>query len=881
MMRSGNPIKDDAESPPSPASGVVVLVIDIESARLTKNTQMFGVGKMDPFVTLSVSNNNKNKQEDEADVSNDNNCTVLTRTPTHWGAHKDPAWFHACPRITTDMADTANKDSIEVTSDTILSFTVYNDSQTRLHAPQKIGCHQISARALAEQARTSKQGSLGRACGVQVPLSATTSRKSISGIIGSKNIKSIGEDNTPNAESSSVGSLQLQVKVKDMDSFRQASSNSSIASTAGMITSSGSTNVMKQVDPSWFESPAVRLGVSGGTAPFFKLRLSEKGVEKVSEQQRRQVRNSDSSFVSPPRSYYIGKDLSHAEDEREFYEQILRIQAEGGEQDGGVGLLAPFMIDYLGILEATTVNPVGDDSSSINKEEEEQQQQQQQQTRQLLVMQNLRNNYRTFRMLDLKMGQQTAQGGWQGKSRVAAFRQSLLDGITNSRTEGYRLEGFDGSPNTIDSMDPWLDLLSTKNETKQDNDNHSAAAENDTDDEIILAPKTTLWGRRVTKSDTKKAKRFMLQTMTGEEILRYLMDMHLDQPMEVPHDTEVSASSGSSNNRYQATEVAAIVLHELVGKLLHLAVTCERVEVPQKWIGSSVALGYDGGLFPSRDLNATTDTNTTGEQLIRSKVIVKVFDWGRSELLTRRRFKAMTVAEKDDRQRFWNNYKNGIAKLAYNSARSYYHHFTNAGRWTQLTIQIMDFDSLSRDDYLGQVIIGLPDPSDTMAVKALQSPRPYQLSGHRRGTFCGTVYCSISWLNFPKESRLLGTWRVTIQRAEELPAMDPNNLSDPYCVVIARDDISENDSNKSTAQSHRRELRQITCVKARSLNPEWNETIDVPIVQEGHASCLRQVLAAQNIFEDASSLTDQDVADLFQSSESAEWSNLLHKAAKK
>jgi hypothetical protein len=32
------------------------------------------------------------------------------------------------------------------------------------------------------------------------------------------------------------------------------------------------------------------------------------------------------------------------------------------------------------------------------------------------------------------------QAGWQGKSRVAALRQSMVDGITNSSCEGFRLE---------------------------------------------------------------------------------------------------------------------------------------------------------------------------------------------------------------------------------------------------------------------------------------------------------------------------------------------------------------------------------------------------------------------------------------------------------
>jgi hypothetical protein len=37
---------------------------------------------------------------------------------------------------------------------------------------------------------------------------------------------------------------------------------------------------MTRVDPTWFETPVERIDVSGGTAPFFRLVLSEKGVRE-------------------------------------------------------------------------------------------------------------------------------------------------------------------------------------------------------------------------------------------------------------------------------------------------------------------------------------------------------------------------------------------------------------------------------------------------------------------------------------------------------------------------------------------------------------------------------------------------------------------------
>ena len=49
-----------------------------------------------------------------------------------------------------------------------------------------------------------------------------------------------------------------------------------------MVSIDGPTdNDVETVDPSWFVSPVERIDTSGGTAPFFKLTLTDKGMEEL------------------------------------------------------------------------------------------------------------------------------------------------------------------------------------------------------------------------------------------------------------------------------------------------------------------------------------------------------------------------------------------------------------------------------------------------------------------------------------------------------------------------------------------------------------------------------------------------------------------------
>jgi hypothetical protein len=566
-------------------------------------------------------------------------------------------------------------------------------------------------------------------------------------------------------------------------------------------------NVMAKVDPSWFESPAERLSTSGGTAPFFRLTLTHEGLMKMIGRKRRNGKGVDID-----RNYWIGKDLSHAEDERDFYLQILRIRAKNisaendkKKKEEDIGLLTEFMFDFLGILEISPDH--GNDKKC-----------------QLLVMKNLRIDQLQFRMIDLKIGEKTAQSGWKGKSRLRAMKHHLMDGLSNSSTEGYRLAGFEGCPEVFDSMDPLIDILANDNNINNNTDSSNSSN--------LQRQSKTLWGKEIKEPQFKMAKRIMLNSLDGTSVFRYFLDLN----------TEDSPSSSTVLDHYLPVEISEIVSHELMAQLICLSVKCHQVKTPQKWIGSSVALAYDAGLFPDR--SATVDHSK--EKMIRSNVTVNIFDWGRSELLTHDQYQTLPPVDKIDRAKFWYFYIAGVDRLSYNATRFYYHQFTNSTRWTKLTLKVMDFDSMSSDDFIGTVSFPLPDPSNTSAVLALKQSRPYKLIGAFASACGSIIYCSVSWLEFTSESHLRGAWRVKIEHATNLPPMDLTGTSDAYCIVMAND--------------LGRQFHQRTCIKAASLNPRWDEIIDIPVRKKTYDSSLISTSKENGI----ASITDYYMPNFFQ-----------------
>jgi len=534
------------------------------------------------------------------------------------------------------------------------------------------------------------------------------------------------------------------------------------------------TDDFTRVNEDYFVSPVKRIGVSGGTAPFFALKLSEKGMEYFGSKHDGAISEG----------YFIGKDLSRAEDELEFYERAITV-AKGGDDDddGGLSKLLEFTFEYAGIV---TLPEMVDDSPV---------------SRQLIVLRNLFDSKQKLRLLDFKIGEKTAAANWRGKSRLRAFKQSFVDGMTNSTREGFRLEGFDGKPEVITSMDPLLDLKLKKS-------------------------------KESTSTTAQKAMRMALQKMSGGQVLMYYLDLH-----EVPSNKsqiqfKCTKEDGYETDPYTDSEVTEIVLRQTLCELVKLYATCRSTTVPQKWLGSSVALGYDGNYFPSR-----SDEN---EEKIREGVIVNIFDWGRSELLTKIAYDKLSIDEKKDRALYWGYYVNGLKHLSYNAADRYYDQFSNSHDWKEVTVRVLDYDSNSADDFIGEVTIPLLNQTTRYSEEfVLRNMGKSMLRDGSAGGKRGSIKIDISWWEAPKTcSHLRGSWRVKIDSASKLKAMDITT-SDPYCLIIAK--------------SSSYEFEQMTSVKIQTLNPVWEETFELPVVSS--SSKLLESLRAQGLDVDPQKLT--------------------------
>jgi len=482
---------------------------------------------------------------------------------------------------------------------------------------------------------------------------------------------------------------------------------------------------MTIMDARLFDSPVSRVDVAGGTAPFFRLILENTDPDKAA-------------------TYYIGKDLGRASDEVVFYEEALHLRHKTG--GGGLVPLLDLMFEYGGV----TSIPAKDASAEEPPKE-------------LLVLRNLYDGVEVLRLLDIKIGQKTSQAGWHGKSRLASFRQTLIDGITNSSAEGFRLEGFNGRPPALTSMDPLLDM-------------------GQSDNRGLLG---------------KKARKLMLQQLRGSEMFMHFTDLH-QEPGLPPRTSWQQVLSPS--------EFTEVLLHEAVMRLARLAVVCRRAPVPQKWIGSSIAIGFDAGRLPSR---------STSEEDLRRTLRFNIFDWGRSELNTVEKHIALSETDREDRAKFWRFYTGGIDRLSWRAACQYYNRFCNAEDWSEVIFRIHDFDSMSENDFLGFYTVVL----DEVTNRATSSTPPKEVTVHLRAG--ASLTYAIEWREFPTGSRLRGAWLIHLFRARSLGMADKMQLratSDPLCEIVA---VSRHGPLKV--------CRQFSSVKARTLDPEWNEVFELPV----------------------------------------------------
>jgi len=449
--------------------------------------------------------------------------------------------------------------------------------------------------------------------------------------------------------------------------------------------------------PSEYFATPVPVTMSGGTAQFFHLQYTGPTSGPVAQKYGKSA------------TYWLGKDVERALDELPFYEDLLKLDLNR------YALLRDWTMTYAGILNAQVAESA-DDPSVVEDE-----------PRNLLVIHDISDGLDEKRMLDIKIGKETAVAGWRGKSARAAAGNRAVDYVTNSVIEGYRLEGFDNQPSSLSSQ-------------------HRG----DT-------------GGLITKCRmiNKKSNRLQLQMLPFRDFCRYWDDFTDLEDFYV--DTSLLSVAENSE----------AIMFDAVRQLAQLCSDALAMPAPQMWIGSSLCLACDSGRLLNRrqTLERLARPRPPGAAMQTEDIAkVCVFDWGRSELNTMERQQARTQKEQQQRATYWNEWCSGVVRAFFEATCLYTSQF-----WFEpevFIIEAWDFDSFDPNDLLGSV---------TIPARPTDGPEEFEITGGwRRG---GSVTVDIAEMPLPAQSRLQKMWRVYVYSVEGLPRADVLTDTDPLIRV--------------------------------------------------------------------------------------------------
>lgn len=472
--------------------------------------------------------------------------------------------------------------------------------------------------------------------------------------------------------------------------------------------------------PAELFAPPKPLSVSGGTAAFYSCRYTGPASGPQKEK-----------YGKTP-GYWAGKDVARAVDELPFYEELLRVNP------AQYRLLKRWTMDYAGVL--TTRPAAGDGSERAAPDAD---------VVRLLMLANLFDGVAASRFLDIKLGEQTAVAHWKGKSAMAAKGNLVIDHLTNSKVEGYRLEGFDSMPESLATRAP--------------------------------SPQEENCVKVVMKQFSKKYKRMNMQRLPARDFLAYMTDFN---DLEDQYMADPAGQLGPG-------EYGEAVLFDVVTQVSQLAVDALNMPAPQMWIGSSLGLRCDSGRLPSRQkaLQAVSaPLQPTASPLGRLAYVV-VFDWGRSELCTVERYLAMSETDKVQRQLYWTFWLRGVHRCLFEAA-SYYlsqHCFRqDPSLPVMISFEVWDFDTFEGNDFLGKAWLPLEATNGEVTLDL------YDSWDFQRGQ----LDVSIEELPPPPNSRLQRLWKVWVLGVDGLPRADVFSDTDPLVIAKVGQDVTETSAGR-------------------------------------------------------------------------------------
>jgi len=553
---------------------------------------------------------------------------------------------------------------------------------------------------------------------------------------------------------------------------------------AKKIVGDSAVTVITKVSPEIFETPMPPMSRSGGTASLFR------SVLKGDSQEPEAAQSSN---------FWLAKDLGRAADEVTFYEAAMKIKDVQGFE------LLKWLTPYKGVCKAPCQVKEG-----VVEETD------------VMILRNCRDGYAACRMLDIKIGYETAVAGWQGKSSFGAMKQSYVDSFTNSADQGFRLEGFDGPPPVMTSIEQLMDDDQASKWTTS----------------VALTPKQCV--------------RMFLQRLPASEFMTHFLDLHSVGNSSFAKTTKYAEEPRPSGG-LQVVEAQELILLQCIEKLAGFLDACRKVPVPQQWIGSSVMLAFDSLADLSQEVLSGGDVTR-----------VHIFDWGRSELNTPTKHEMLSEEEQAERQKYWGYYCGGVARLLYDCCDLYVTRFWKPKKTAVLTM--FDKDFFTEDDFIGVCTVPLAECSATdIAVKSWQGK---QVTTGMLFTKDSKVKVSMSKMSLSEGSRLESGWKIKVHRGTNIPWKDLTSDTDAFVkVAVVPDDadVVEAVFQEELGQQFVQRGAHQTTVAMNQKEPVFEEEFEVAMLKPAHKS---RFLSALEVAI-GKKMGDADVESLFQASASS------------
>lgn len=480
-----------------------------------------------------------------------------------------------------------------------------------------------------------------------------------------------------------------------------------------------------------FKLPAIPLGVGGGSGPSSCPRLyrlvpvrrdfPEPSGEDLCGTLQDDCcgctgKHCDGNF--PAGELWLGKETTGCLDELDFYDAVLRLrQRRPTESASDWWRILDYVVEYCGLLRDHICQVPGSTGHFRERPQD------------LLVFRSPLQGFARPRLLHLEIGPRS--------SALQQRRTSDLDTAAFARQEGLRIDNFLAPPRSVAAEDPTLDT------------------------------RGWAWG----DTTQRRGQRACLQRLTVVGALAAMIDLRdaISEERLWPSETTTRLRTRSCQAHdtflsefLSSAEYSELALLAIIKELCVLWRACGDVPLPQKWVGSSLALLVEIGAAPPRS------GGLDPWSWVLARVKLRLFGWSRSRLSANFPGHYMSILEQQDNEFFWQIYTCSLCWTLWEASRLYlYSHCTQ--EWRALRFDLIEVSTLGEELLVGTVETAtsgdVPIRCSLPLTKTDGSAVVNDSTGQQ-----STLSIAVAFVTLPPPSRFRGAWRVHVDGACQLPS---------------------------------------------------------------------------------------------------------------